>query len=165
MEKLCWVCCVFQSRRLRAIKEIVRLLRPGGRALIYAWARDQRREETGASSYLKGDGEGANCRPGPRPGVPAESKAVVGEKLVLPVHRNRTDFQHADLLVPWRTTKRGAEEKKDGETTTLHRFYHVWEEGELESAVEEAAGDAVEVKEGYYDQGNWCVILRKGKGS
>ena len=54
------------------------------------------------------------------------------------MHENRTNFKHNDLLVPWKN-------KSDEET--FHRFYHVFEEGELESLM--------------YEQGNKCVIFVK----
>lgn len=39
------------------------------------------------------------------------------------------------------------------------RYYHMFEEGELELLC--AQVDEVCVEKSYYDQGNWCVILRK----
>ncbi len=127
----------------------MRLLRPGGKGLIYAWAKEQSRSESGRSSYLKREQQ--------------ENRSAFNDKmakcktdfdLVLPVHENKTDFRHADLLVPW---KRKTE---DGDKV-FHRFYHVYHEGELESAVSLAVGDLAEVLESYYDQGNWCVVIRK----
>ncbi len=140
---------------MRAIREMVRLLRPGGRSLIYAWARDQKRKESGdPSSYLKQGHDEEVISRAPGEGSGGDLSIVVCEKLALPVHRNRTDFKHSDLLVPWKKAGKGGPE-------TLHRFYHVLEEGELEASVSEAVGDEVELEESYYDEGNWCVRLRK----
>ena len=71
----------------------------------------------------------------------------------LPVHENRTNFKHNDLLVPWKN-------KKDEET--FHRFYHVFKKGELEDLVKKALGPSrIHIESLYYDQGNWCIIFQK----
>ena len=41
----------------------------------------------------------------------------------------------------------------------LLRYYHVFEEGELEELVEKVEG--LVVVESYYDQGNWCSVLER----
>lgn len=41
----------------------------------------------------------------------------------------------------------------------FHRYYHVFQQGELEQLCELVAG--VKVVNSYHDQGNWCVILEK----
>ncbi|KAF7662152.1 hypothetical protein LDENG_00243880 [Lucifuga dentata] len=41
----------------------------------------------------------------------------------------------------------------------FHRYYHVFQQGELEQLCAQVAG--VRVQSSYHDQGNWCVILEK----
>ena len=41
----------------------------------------------------------------------------------------------------------------------LLRYYHVFEEGELEGLVEKV--EELVVVESYYDQGNWCSVLER----
>ena len=41
----------------------------------------------------------------------------------------------------------------------LLRYYHVFEEGELEELVEKV--EELVVVESYYDQGNWCSVLER----
>lgn len=41
----------------------------------------------------------------------------------------------------------------------FHRYYHVFQQGELEQLCVQVAG--VTVQSSYHDQGNWCVILEK----
>ena len=41
----------------------------------------------------------------------------------------------------------------------LLRYYHVFEERELEELVEKVEG--LVVVESYYDQGNWCSVLER----
>ena len=72
----------------------------------------------------------------------------------LVVHRNRTHFQQQDLLVPWQL-RGGAGEGEQ----VFHRFYHVFQRGELERLCGQV--DGCQVMESYYDQGNWAVILQK----
>ena len=75
-------------------------------------------------------------------------------KITLPVHANRTNFKHNDLLVPWKTRQ----------NASFHRFYHVFQQGELETLLNEALGQPEEffhIEALYYDQGNWCVSFQK----
>ncbi|XP_006822083.1 tRNA (carboxymethyluridine(34)-5-O)-methyltransferase alkbh8-like [Saccoglossus kowalevskii] len=93
----------------------------------------------------------------------------------LSVHVNRTAFAKQDLLVPWHLKSKNGKRNNIGEEnasskdqsvaenvctkTVFHRFYHVYKEGELESLCQECSG--VRIVEGYYDEGNWCVIIKK----
>ncbi|KAJ9601051.1 hypothetical protein L9F63_000786 [Diploptera punctata] len=160
-----------KERRLRAIEEIIRILQPDGKALIYVWAKDQERHKK--SSYLKQDRK--NRKDGNSESKPKKvsNDGVAGENMVssvlpsLPVHTNRTQFQHHDLLVPWKL-KPGqnskSETKPDEQNTsdlvpTFYRYYHVFEEGELEQLCGMVKG--AKIVSSYYDQGNWCIILQK----
>ena len=86
------------------------------------------------------------------------------DRQFLQVHVNRTEFKAQDMLVPWQLKKAGSSDRQTAkgtctETQTLHRFYHVFRQGELDALCTEVGGCAV--TESYYDQGNWCVVLRK----
>lgn len=41
----------------------------------------------------------------------------------------------------------------------FHRYYHVFQQGELEQLCTQVTG--VRVQTSYHDQGNWCVVLQK----
>lgn len=152
-----------ESRRFRAIQEIVRILRPGGQALIYVWAKNQLKDEK-SSNYLKTNknkdlSSGKVCD-NIRSVEFNNIKEANGEKntdfsISLPVHVNRTQFKHEDMLVPWKLKQKSDE----SEVPTFLRFYHVFSEGELESLCEQIPN--ITVIKSYYDQGNWCVILEK----
>lgn len=79
----------------------------------------------------------------------------------LPVHTNRTQFAAQDMLVPWKMRA----EPDDATKATAKpqqlflRYYHVFEEGELEALVGRVNG--AHVLRSYYDQGNWCVVFEK----
>ncbi|KAK0142666.1 Alkylated DNA repair protein alkB 8 [Merluccius polli] len=53
-----------QERRLAAVRELVRLLKPGGRALIYVWALEQEYNKQ-RSKYLKDPSKEPSGSPGP----------------------------------------------------------------------------------------------------
>ncbi|XP_032680490.1 alkylated DNA repair protein alkB homolog 8 [Odontomachus brunneus] len=130
-----------RERRKRAIAEMMRVLRPNGKCLIYVWAKEQRRDSA-ESFYLK---YGSKNKQEYR-----EINRKISEcQLTLPIHENRTNFAHSDMLVPWK--------KKGGER--FLRYYHVFQEGELAELCAEIP--ATTLKNVYYDQGNWCVILEK----
>ena len=146
---------------------MIRILRPGGRALIYAWAQEQERDSK-PSTYLKQQKtetspDSNNFRTN---NLESSSEKRISEPnefpLVLPVHKNRTNFEHSDLLVPWKT-KGSNEPVESVESKTFLRYYHVFKENELENIILDSSElkEQLAIKESYYDQGNWCVILQK----
>ncbi|KAM8975182.1 tRNA (carboxymethyluridine(34)-5-O)-methyltransferase ALKBH8 [Pelodytes ibericus] len=145
-----------EERRLDSIQELTRLLRPGGRALIYVWAMEQEYKKK-KSKYLK-ESNTSNEQKAPRPGADT----------TLPVHTNRTAFDSQDLLVPWhlkptnqtrdRTSKPLNEELQEPRSL-YHRYYHVFCEGELETLCGRLQN--IHILQSYYDQGNWCVVFEK----
>ncbi|XP_004605211.2 alkylated DNA repair protein alkB homolog 8 isoform X2 [Sorex araneus] len=166
------------ERRLAALQELVRLLRPGGTALVSVWAMEQEHDSK-KSKYLRGSGAGlgeegphdgaSEQMPGVGEGRPACSESLdsgptrTAAPPRLPVHTNRTSFRSQDLLVPWHL--KGNSRKDSGVTVpgppgpVLHRFYHVFREGELEGACRTLCDASI--LRSYYDQGNWCVVLQK----
>lgn len=136
-----------QERRRRAISEMVRVLRPTGKCLIYVWAKEQRKNSTD-SFYLK-YGKKNKDETDEIDQKEISHKRIPECGLTLPVHENRTNFVHSDMLVPWK--------KKGGEN--FLRYYHVFQEGELAKLCAEISSAII--KEIYYDQGNWCIIVEK----
>lgn len=53
-------------------------------------------------------------------------------------------------------------ESESSPAPTFHRYYHVFQQGELEQLCAQVAG--VTVQSSYHDQGNWCVTLEKEWG-
>lgn len=115
---------------MAALRELVRLLRPGGTALVYVWAMEQEYNKK-KSKYLRenrvsqgkeqemdsdaaavpeslggqvpdvGD-QDAPCCVAAIPDCPGEGgNASDVTDAKLPVHTNRTSFHAQDLLVPW----------------------------------------------------------------
>ena len=112
-----------QERRTQAIQEILRTLRPatesypGGRALIYAWALEQKNSRRG---WDKGDSQ--------------------------------------DVMVPWILKGGSAKDGFDEPPKTFHRYYHLYEESELERDINRAGG---RVLESGYDRDNWWAIATR----
>lgn len=114
------------ARRIEAISAILRTLkpssetRPGGQALIYVWALEQKSSRRG---WGKGDQQ--------------------------------------DVMVPWvmRGSPAAAQGPNSRETTqTLHRYYHLYEENELERDIRAAGGEVVESG---YEKDNWWAIAAR----
>ncbi|XP_063005024.1 alkylated DNA repair protein alkB homolog 8 isoform X2 [Melospiza melodia melodia] len=132
------------ERRLATIRELARLLRPGGTALIYVWAMEQEYKNQ-KSKYLKEKNGSKNKdremntdiaqRPLNDQGPDNSSQDSAwsdqllndlkdescGAKPVadfrLPVHTNRTSFHSQDLLVPWHL--KGGTKKKEESVDTV----------------------------------------------
>lgn len=101
------------ERRTQAIQEILRMLRPGGTALIYVWALEQKNSRRG---WDKGDNQ--------------------------------------DVMVPW-VLKSGSKGGSNDPPKTFHRYYHLYEESELERDICRAGG---RVLESGYEKDNWWAI-------
>ncbi|KAJ0179590.1 hypothetical protein K1T71_005302 [Dendrolimus kikuchii] len=131
-----------RARRLQSLSTIYRLLRPSGKALITVWAKDQTK-----ANYL--------CKTKSQP-TTNQVETVLG--INLPVHENRTQFQHKDLLVPWKLRNVSEKRVVDEPKSTLLRYYHVFEEDELASLCREVN---LCVEKSFYEEGNWCVVCTK----
>lgn len=146
---------------------MIRILRPMGRALIYVWAKNQALQSK--SSYLlqnkranRGSADDDDCKvdaTGPAAAIDANTSHSNGS--TLPIHTNRTDFEHTDILVPWKLKNRSTSTPaNDEQSQTFLRFYHVFEETELERMCQQF-NELISIEKSYYDQGNWCIIFQK----
>uniref|UniRef100_A0A8B9QJ03 tRNA (carboxymethyluridine(34)-5-O)-methyltransferase ALKBH8 n=1 Tax=Apteryx owenii TaxID=8824 RepID=A0A8B9QJ03_APTOW len=134
------------ERRLATIRELARLLRPGGTALVYVWAMEQEYKKQ-KSKYLKEkndskgkeeeintdtargllsdqmpDGSSQDSASSDQllndsKGKGCDAKPVADSRL--PVHTNRTSFHSQDLLVPWHLK---SDTKKKGESADILSF-------------------------------------------
>lgn len=145
---------------------MIRILRIGGKALIYVWAKNQ--ELKTKSSYLRQNKKN-NRKPSeekPTDDDSHEPNQIDSNQISnfhLPIHTNRTQFEHTDVLVPWKlknSTSASTVNDSDGQSSkTFLRYYHVFEEFELENICKQFK--EISIEKSYYDQGNWCVILQK----
>ena len=157
-----------EARRKEALVEIARVLKPGGKGLVYVWAKEQEIENL-KSHYLRNkEKKKGKVEIGGEKNLPevfAECEISGNEEgsLKLPVHASRTNFKHGDLFVPL-TLKKPGTRKEASETgdenvddKVHHRFYHVFCRGELESMARTI--ECIVVEEVYYEQGNWCLVF------
>jgi len=93
--------------------------------------------------------------------IVTDSERDLSSNKQLEVHVNRTEFKQQDVLVPWQLKNKVAADKDLNETVpeTFHRFYHVFQKGELETLCESTG--LCKVLESYYDQGNWAIVLER----
>ncbi|XP_063725360.1 alkylated DNA repair protein alkB homolog 8-like [Symsagittifera roscoffensis] len=145
------------DRRKAAIREIVRILNTGGKALIYVWAMEQKVNNE-QSKYI-------STKRNEELSVNLTENTEEKEEKTIDYHVNRTEFMQQDLFVPF--SKKPQNVKKSQQSSeimnkmeTYYRFYHLFLKGELEQLCVEACSN-VEIVDSYYDDGNWCVILRK----
>lgn len=143
------------ERRLKALMEINRVLAIGGQALVYVWAKEQCRNQN-LSTYLK-QSKTNKLKSDSAPEVSKEFR-IESIDVNLPIHTNRSNFVHNDLLVPWKLNRK---KEQENEPKTHLRYYHVFEEFELKCLCEQISN--CKVVDYYYDQGNWCVIFEKTK--
>ncbi|KAH0501681.1 Alkylated DNA repair protein alkB-like protein 8 [Microtus ochrogaster] len=127
------------ERRVAALQELVRLLRPGGQALIYVWAMEQEYKNH-RSKYLRGSktclqdkeeinnviaaegllvnqmsGENSEDLESSVPSTDNIKEEGCKPRKVpnseLPVHTNRTSFHSQDVLVPWHLKRNPGKDK------------------------------------------------------
>lgn len=137
------------ERRKAAIANIVDLLAFNGKALVYVWAFEQRKDGK-ASKYLKE--ANAEQESTTEQQQPQQQQLISSKGFDLKVHKNRSDFEQQDVFVPWKIKQNNQEE------SVRHRYYHVFKQGELETLAQDVGAKVID---SFYDQGNWCVVLQK----
>lgn len=136
------------------MEEIGRVLKVNGRALIYVWAKDQLKDKQ-KTSYIKQDRKNRKAEEIVSPVNDTFERVSIPNEVVLPIHVNRTQFKYKDILVPWKLKNVDSEISE----STFLRYYHVFEENELEKLCSKISN--IVVVKYYYDQGNWCALIKK----
>ncbi|KAJ3041695.1 tRNA methyltransferase, has a role in tRNA modification [Rhizophlyctis rosea] len=137
------------ERRIDAIRELLRILRPGGKVLIFVWALEQkgRRKFEAQDVFVPwhmpkrvyGSGDNTSSQPSAQS---SESASTLKEKGPVP------------------STPQSTSIRVDGEEDVVYqRYYHMFLKGELDELVERAGG--AEVVTSGYDRDNWYVIARR----
>jgi SAM-dependent methyltransferase len=128
------------ERRCMALQELSRIVRPGGVALIYVWAYEQKNKH-GEARFKQQD-------------------------VMIPWHLQKR-FKGSALpstSVPVSTTttpERGLQTTGKNGEIRFNRYYHVFREGELESLVESVPERPFEIMERGYEHDNWYVIVKR----
>lgn len=121
-----------EHHRVAAVKEVVRVLRVGGRGVIYAWAHEQQR---GSRRRFEEDRQDFM--------VPWN----LDKRFVRKDGSTNSDAGESES------------QEKSSTTAVVQRFCHMFKQGELEQLVALAGG--AQVEECYYDESNWAVVLRR----
>jgi alkylated DNA repair protein alkB family protein 8 len=140
---------IFRQLRIRAIEELARITKKDGLLLIYVWAMEQENLKVTQQDVL----------------VPWNLQAKYeSEKKLTDLFENEAGPQEEPIK---KEEVSGEPENKEtdilmneGKKTLVYkRYYHMFKKGELEELVGQVPG--LEVQESYYDNDNWCVILKK----
>lgn len=145
--------------RLAAVKELVRVLRVGGRGVIYAWAHEQKAnskrqfEENRQDFMVPWNLDRRFAKPAQQ-----EKKANGGGNAAAETQRQEDAVGELETVESAPSSTPSAESKKS-EPIVVQRYCHMFKEGEVEQLVA-MAGNA-EVEDHYYDESNWAVVLRR----
>lgn len=141
-----------KDRRVAAVRELVRVTRPGGRVLIQAWAKEQE-----ANSRLTFDDQDVL--------VPwrLQQRFFEGKDEDEDKDKGRDGSGAAEALLPatLQSPEGPCQHVKEDEKGALvfQRYCHVYRRGELEDLCSSVPGACVE--EAGWDRGNWFVMVRK----
>jgi len=133
-----------KTLRVAALSEIHRILKVGGRMLVYVWAYEQenkvfKTQDVYVAWHLQDKYE--------------EGKEGGATKTDEQVEESKSSSSSSFI-----ETAIKSEEKK---ATIYHRYYHVFKEGELEELITENFSGRFEIRDRYYDHANWIVICEK----
>lgn len=123
------------KRRIRAISEMSRILRVGGRLLIVAWALEQDRESR---------------------------RQFPDQDVLVPWHL-RDEAARRQLVEEPRLVSRRAEHAvpvAEKRCQLFQRYCHVYKEHELEDLIRQAY-PPLGIRDVFYDASNWCVIAER----
>lgn len=125
------------ARRLQAIQEMLRVMRPGAVGLIFVWAFE---ENKSVKRHKK-------------------LKIIDGNEQDVLVPWNMNEFSGSVKEPETKRPKSTAEEDPEDQEESFQRYYHLFKKGELDELVLEAGG--VEILESGYDRDNWYIKFQK----
>ncbi len=132
------------DRRVAVLRESLRVVKPGGFFLVYAWAQEQ--EETGCSRHVF---ETQDVLVKWHHKIPGLKKEDVDREQVLEKMLEKNSQAATGVL-----------DKEKG-AIIYQRYCHVYREGELEALFRDHLSDISIVEEVYLDTGNWCVRAKR----
>eukprot|EP01135_Chromosphaera_perkinsii_P003800 Nk52_evm46s255 gene=Nk52_evmTU46s255 len=174
------------ERRLNAIKEMTRLLRPGGKILIFVWAFEQKgkhqydkqdvfvpwhfqKKYTGEKDKRnKDEKKKTKKRSKKKRSSEVESPTIQGNNVLDYEERETPNSKTEENLSPAISSEAtaGGTEKHSNKTIddpniarTYQRYYHMFKSGELTDLVESDGSCDVLIED--FDHQNWYVIAQK----
>lgn len=174
-----------KGRRMKLLQELAAVLVPGGKGLVTVWATEQedpdktvkkwkkiKDAENGVGPLLQEVAEQVQDNRGTRQGSGDDhGKAMTGPDYMVPWHL--PFHKAAGLVKQQQGAVIGAEPGAGGSSpapqgllidqakgaVVLQRYYHLFEQHELEILVQQVPG--LSVVDSFYDRSNWCVIFQK----
>ncbi|CAH9128293.1 unnamed protein product [Cuscuta epithymum] len=171
-----------ETRRRKAVEELIRTVKKGGLVLITVWAREQ---EDGSlvkkwtpltdkylDEWVASNGPQVRCS-SPR-SLASIPESEDNGHLVSGTGKDSSIDEQQEYFVPWHLPYHRAEisgasacalasglAKKDDKkgAVVYNRYYHVFSEGELERLV--SGLDNAVIADRFYDKSNWCIVLEK----
>lgn len=173
------------ARRQRGVRELMRLLKPGGRVLVSAWALEQdaasRRAfpsqdvlvpwaiprrfvaESPQALQVAQQTSQAQVEAAAAAAAAAAASATVGADAA--ASSAAPSSSPASSPSPSPSTPALVDPSSGAELVHYQRYCHVYKEGELESLFTSQfdVGTEIAIADHYYDRGNWCVVVQKLK--
>ncbi|KAJ3095013.1 tRNA methyltransferase, has a role in tRNA modification [Physocladia obscura] len=155
------------NRRVSAVRELARVLKSGGKLLIFVWALEQedgsrRRFET-QDVFVPWNLAKAKSTP-----VTAAGNQTNAKKTSITDFRDDTNDGENKMKLEQALNalnldpNHGVERtvvKSGNENVVYQRYYHVFVRGELDSVVEAAGG--LQIETSGYDRDNWYIVANK----
>ncbi len=154
-----------KNRRIKAIEEMLRILKLGGLGLVTVWAQEQKLNNQ-ESYYVKPKKSNKKEQAASFRVDKTEIENTLDEKIdsnitTTPVlHDYGKPFEKQDLFVTWHYKKMNEKKSYDNVDENVYlRFYHVFINGELEELFKSIPN--AKIVRSFYEQGNWCCIFEK----
>jgi len=164
--------------RIQAIREMARILKPGGVALIYVWAFEQKGKQFASQDvfvpwhlhdcFEKGEKTKAETKLAKESGEEGEEEEKkknekTEDSAVFKAKEETGNYQTSNEPLPITSENLGdgpeAVKNEAKNATVYKRYYHVFVQSELENLLRQVK--ELEIIESYYDRDNWCVKLKK----
>lgn len=126
-------------QRKRALNELMRIVKPGGRVLVTVWAFEQNKKYPKQDLFVPWNLQDNFHQKNVEEGV--ENEDNIEEK-------PQTDDQMVEKY-----------KDEDKNAVVYKRYYHLFIEGELQKLLSDVPN--TEIIDTFYNRDNWCVVLQK----
>ncbi len=129
------------NQRKRALKELLRIIRPGGKLLVTVWAFEQNKKFPKQDLFVPWNLQDNFHQKNLEDGI--EDEEMIEVKEMVEKDDKLVDKYHDD----------------EKHAVVYKRYYHLFVKGELQTLLE--AVPNAKVVDSFYNRDNWCVIIQK----